>query len=409
MTNKLLRCAGLAVLFGAAFGCGNLKSHDDDMPLRVHYLPDGTLLVVARNTIELFAGDLSAQKSSFPVPPTDSTINLGSDNFSLSEDGTTAAISVADQQGSRIELYDIPSGTRRSSFPIPPSTSPYADYPHAIALSPAGDLVFVMGPDGALMTSIMFDTGSGQALWSTDVMGYGPTFSPDGSVLYRMDGYPGTNLLGVDARSGAVSLNAAPAMPPPLEFAAMPDAHTLIAVAGVDQACIAANAAGMLSICPGWIELVSADDGSVINRASFGPGEELPGTVIFGCSVAAGLCAVEVTEPLGPGGVLTDGGQGDAVQADAGPADAGQADAGPVDATSEVAQTVLQIWSVQGTVKLVQTVPTGTAPGFQAARSVAISPDGQFLASAQGNGDVAVYRISDGSLVHNHPFGGSIF
>jgi WD40 repeat protein len=60
----------------------------------------------------------------------------------------------------------------------------------------------------------------------------------------------------------------------------------------------------------------------------------------------------------------------------------------------------VKVWSLTGT--LFQIVPT-------VASDVAISPDGQFLAIADTENNVKVFRISDGSLVNTHHYGGSVF
>lgn len=364
MINRGLTTVGLLALLGTALGCGDLDNFNS--AVNVRYAPDGTLVVFAGDAIDLFDPDLSTRRASIPVP--------ASQLFSLSADGSVAAVHVFDSRGDRIELFNIPGGKRLPPVELGPLPPPYTeDAAFDLALSPHGDLAYFMGPEERYLVE-MFDTGSGSLLWTSD-FAYSPIFSPDGSTVYVIkDGAPdmlGSEVQGFDARTGVQSLDAS-LMPIHWRLGTMPDPNTLIAL---DERCSSAPSPS----CSSSIEFISTTDGSLIRELSLPPNKGLSGSnptglPPFTCSSSAGLCAVVVS------------------------------DVDPTTMTISGFQQV-EVWTMTGT--LVQTV--SLQPNAENANDVALSADGQFLAVAMTGGDADVFRISDGLLVNRHRYSGTIF
>jgi hypothetical protein len=358
MMKRGLSTIGLLALLGSALGCGNLDNFN--AAVNVRYAPDGTLVVFAGDAIDLFDSDLSTRKASIPTSP---------GIFSLSDDGMTAAVSAYDSNAnrSRIELFDLPSGRQAPSVDLgpPPPNNPQAYAPEDLALSPSGDLVYVMGGVASAYRLVaMFDTATGAMLWSGDwaIM---PTFTPDGDTVY-VSGNHGLDLQGFDARTGVQGLDA-PVSDEPDALGMMPDVNTLIAL--VEPGCVPTPDLP----CSLSIEFLSVADGSVLRQFPLVPNTVLSGDgplglPAFRCSTAAGLCAVHSFQ-ISPASGLVSGGQ-------------------------------VQVWTTGGAMR--QAIFTVFAS------DLAISPDGQFLAIAS-RGDAAVYRISDGQLVNSHHYSGTIF
>ena len=346
MKDKVL---ALVTVIGSATallaGCGNLGNVN--ATLAVRYTPDGTLVVFAGNTIDLYDEELATRTASIPTSP---------GIFTLSDDGNVAAVASASGSESRIAIFNMPARREVSSVDLGPSP---ADFAEDLALSPDGDLVYVMGPVGSVGTMnlmngdgdsggvAMFDTGSGAQLWAGD-WASAPAFSSDGSQIF-VSGKQGQDLQGFDARSGAPLLDS-PVASPPEVMGSTADPHTLV------------------GLFDGPIELLSTDDGSVLSQfAAVSDTEGLYGTEVLGlpafrCSPQAGLCAVGVAEIVG---VM------------AGPAP------GDPPSTPLFGDPRVKVWSLTGT--LYQTLAAS-------ASDVAISPDGQFLAIAD-QGDAKVFRI----------------
>ena len=361
MINRGLTMAGLLALLGAALGCGDLDNFNS--AVNVRYAPDGTLVVFAGDAIDLFDSDLSTRKASIPTYP---------GIFSLSDDGNVAAVASSGGSESRIAIFSISLRREMSSVDLGPSP---ADYAEDLALSPRGDLVYVMGPVGSVGTTnlvngggdiggiAMFDTGTGAQLWAGDwaIM---PIFTPDGNTVY-VSGNHGQDLQGFAARTGVQGLDA----PEPGDvagFGMMPDVNTLIAL--VVPGCVPTPDLP----CSLSIEFLSVADGSVLRQFPLVANTVLSGDgplglPAFRCSTAAGLCAVNLGR-VSPPSDLVSGGQ-------------------------------VQVWTAGGAMR--QAIFTG-------ATDLAISPDGQFLAIAT-RGDAEVYRISDGQLVNSRHYTGMIF
>jgi hypothetical protein len=361
MINKGLTTAGLLALLGTALGCGDLDNLNT--AVNVRYAPDGTLVVFAGDAIDLFDSDLSTRRASIPTSP---------GIFSLSDDGNVAAVASANGSESRIAIFGVSERQEISSVDLGPSP---ADFAEDLALSPRGDLVYVMGPVGSVGTTnlmngggdiggvAMFDTRTDAQLWAGDwaIM---PTFSPDGNTVYA-NGNHGLDLQGFDARTGIQGLNA-PVPGDVAGFGMMPDVNTLIAL--VVPGCVPTPDLP----CSLLIEFLSVADGSVLRQFPLVANTVLSGDgplglPAFRCSTAAGLCAVNLSQ-VNPPSELVSGGQ-------------------------------VQVWTMGGAMR--QAIFTG-------ATDLAISPDGQFLAIAL-RGDAEVYRINDGQLVNSHHYTGPIF
>lgn len=364
MTNKMLLLAPLVAGLGAV-GCGDLG--DVNAAVAVRYAPEGTLVVFAGDAIDLYDETLTTRTASIPAPQAGGGY---SQYFNLSDDGTVAAVSDYDPNANKatIDLFSIPGrgALRRIDLGPPPSDPQQGYVPEGLALSPQGDLVYVMGGVAQTYRGVaMFDTATGAMLWSAD-WAILPAFSPDGGQIY-VSGDQGKDLLGFDARSGASVLDA-PFLASPEAMSSTADPHTLVALVG------------------GTIELLSTYDGSATGQfEAVSKTEGLYGTPVLGlpafrCSPQAGLCAVGVVEITG---VM----------------------ANPYGAPFPLLGAPrVKVWSTTGT--LVQDLPM---PEGVTALDMAISPDGLYVASADSQGNARVFRMSDGSQVNIRHYGGSVF
>jgi hypothetical protein len=350
MNVKAMAMVALAGLAVAAGGCGKPP---DPVATSVRYASDGALVVFAGSVIDAYSPDLAQKKVHIPVDSCTGPL------FSLSDDGSVAAVGCS-ISGNRVQLFHL-SGT-----PLMPMTdlgqSPaglYSYAPQGLVLSPAGDLLFaIAGVDGQGDTSGMFDTSTGALLWtieaSYDVTAF---FSTDENTLYTLGtsrNYGG-GLQKIDSRTGTIGLDVPTS---PAALGAMPDPNTLIALGG--------------SVNPdtyqeSWaIELISTADGSVTRQVSLPPNNAFAGNFVqppaFRCAPAAGLCVMPV--------VVSDPNTGAFVAG------------------------LNEVMALDGT--LVQSMD-------MAGGDVAISPDGQYVASIF-DGDVAVYKVSDGSQVKLLPY-----
>lgn len=364
MTTRFIAAVTLTALAGA--GCGNLESAN--ATVRLGYTPDGSLVVFPGDHIDVYDAQLGVRKASIPTPlPKDSWSGL----FSLSADGTVAAVPTTTNAGSEVQLFQIPSGKPLPRFDLAPPPYVLDD----IALSPHGDLLYLMGPvNGMYRTTGMFDTSTGALAWSSE-WAIEPVFSADGRTLY-VNGNHGNDLMGFDARTGAPGLDA----PGPTgggQLGALADAHTLIEL--VDHGCpkpqlISLSKGNVVESCPLSIAFISTDDGSTVRSFPLTPntvlyGRSLPlGDAAFRCSTSAGLCAVGV-DTWDPATMLAGDG-------------------------------IVQLWRMDGT--LAQSIAGVWVD------DLAISPDGQFLAIAT-DGDVRVHRISDGARVATRHYSQPVF
>jgi WD40 repeat protein len=353
MNLKAMAMVSLAGLVVAATGCGNLA----DAPVAawaVRYASDGTLVVFGGWVIDSYGPDLT-RKLHIPVVSENGAL------FSLSDDGSVAALGSSQVAGG-VGLLDL-SGARGPTMTAlgqsPAGLYSYA--PQGLTLSPHGDLLFVVaGVGGQSDVSGMFDTSTGARLWTIEASyGVRAFFSPDGSTLYVLGASPvyGGGLQGFDSRTGTLGLNASLA-DSVQAFGGMSDPNTLIGVAiSVDPTTYAESTE---------IDLISTADGSRTGQVVLPANTEFAGNVVqpaaFHCAPAAGLCALDVVEYNS-------------------------------DLTAVTANAV-QVWAVDGT--LVQSID-------QVSGDVGISPDGQYVAVIY-DGDVTVYRVSDGSVVKFLPY-----
>lgn len=339
----MVKVAGLAV---AAAGCGGLA--DPPVASSVRYTSDGTLVVFAGSAIDAYSPDLAQKKVHIPVASCNGPL------FSLSDDGSVAAVACS-PSGNRVQLFHLSSGPGRPTTDL--GQSPGGLYtPQGLVLSPAGDLLFVIGGVGGQSgTSGVFDTSTGALLWKIEVSyEVKALFSPDESTLYVLGA--GAGMEGIDSRTGTIGLN----VPAEVEaFGGMSDSNTPIGV--------------VVSSCPGSydectaIDLLSTVDGSVTGQVSLPTTTEFTGNFAnppaFRCAPAAGSCVMPVVE------------------------------FDSSSHTSIVANSV-QVWALDGT--LVQSIDNVSG-------DVAISPDGQNVAAVV-DGDVTVYQVSDGSQVKFLPY-----
>jgi hypothetical protein len=354
----------------AATGCGNLNDNLGTA-IYVRYTPDGHLVVFAGDRIDVYSPDLDQVEARIPAPAPSDAIWPYTDVFSLSDDGTTAAVIHANGSHNHAEIYSLSTLTKTLVDLGPLPYSNRDDPPDDVALSPRGDLVFVIGGTHSIPSlTQMFNTTTGENLWTGDWSAT-PVFSADESRMYAIGGR-WNNLQGFDTQSGAITLDVTPASTLG-RLGLMPDASTVIALTTAQPAPCTPN-----NICPPRITIYATADGSVTRQFALPANtyalEYQPnGLPLFRCSAAAGLCAV--------GLLIYD----------------------PVSYYGPIGSSV-QVWSTDGT--LVQSIDT-------AFNDAAVSPDGQFVAVALGSngssGNAVVYRVSDGSLVRTLHYGGGPF
>jgi hypothetical protein len=347
----MISLAGLAV---AAAGCGNLA----DGPVAawdIRYTSDGTLVVFAGSVIDSYGPDLTQKKIHISVPSLEGAL------FSVSDDGSVAALA-SQVSGHSVQLYDLSTGRAASVLGLGQSPNGANSYsPQALTLSPTGDLLFaVAGVGGQGDTSGMFKTSGGAPLWTVEAAyGVEAFFSPDESTLYtlRASSQYGGGLQKFDSRTGTLGFDAAPA-DSVQAFGGMADPNTLITAAiSTDPVTYAESSE---------IDLFSTVDGSRTGQVvlpantQYVSGEVQPPA--FHCAPSVGLCAIYVVED-------------DPTQTNNTP-------------------NLVQVWALDGT--LVQSIE-------HVSGDVAISPDGQYVAAIY-DGDVNVYRVSDGSLVKFLPY-----
>jgi hypothetical protein len=357
MKLKAMAMVMLAGLAGAAGGCGGGDSTDVNVAMSVRYATDGTLVVFAGSAIDTYGADL-ARKMHLPLSP----LTPGQPYnrlFTLSDDGSVAAIGSSSGSDS-VQLFDLPSGRAGTQIKLGQAFSgAYSAAPQGLVLSPAGDLLFAVAGVGQDDISGMFATSGGAALWTIEEA-YGVTaaFAADESALYvHAPTHPGGGLLKIDSRTGTIGLDAA--LTDSVQgFGGMSDANTLIGVGiSLDPVSYAESTE---------IDLLSTTDGSVTGKVSLPAntgfaGNEVLNPPAFHCAVAAGSCVMPVVK---------------------------------TDSDGSIVENAVQVWALDGT--LLQNID-------QVGGDVAISPDGQVVAVVM-DGDVAVYRVSDGSELKLIPY-----
>ncbi len=341
--------AGLAILTILADGCGS-SADPPEVAWAVRYGSDGTLVVFAGSAIDTYGPDLAKPKVHVPVP------SLNGALFSVSDDGRIAALS-SSVSGHQVALFDLSTGRPAGAIALGQSSGGVS--PQGVTLSPDGSLLFVFaGVGGDCCTSGVFDTSTGARLWTNGASyGVNAVFSPDESAVY-VSGIGlgnGVGLEGFDGRTGTSRMTVANSLE---AFGTMPDSNTLTGVAvSVDPVSYAETTE---------IDLLSTVDGSLTGQVSLPANTEFAGNVVqppaFRCAPAAGSCALYV--------VKTD------------------------PSTGEPTANEVQVWALDGT--LVQSIDMVSG-------DIAISPDGQYVAAIY-DGDVGVYRVSDGSQIKLIPY-----
>jgi len=346
----------LAGLAGAAGGCGG--EADVNVAMSVRYASDGRLVVFAGSAIDAYGPDL-VRKTHVPFSPLTPGAPY-SRLFAMADDGSVAAIASL-LSGDRVQLFDLSIGLPAAE--VNAGQSPTGDYsyaPQGLALSPAGDLLFVTaGVGGQVDMSGMFDVSTGALLWTIEgSYGLSAFFSADESSVYLSgsDRSYGNALRKMDSRTGAMGFDV---QANANVFGGTSDSNTLVGLGGTS--------------CPGsydecWtLDLLSTTDGSVLHQGSLATNVNFAGNVgnngpAFRCASAGASCVMPVVE-YDPNTHAFMGG-------------------------------AVQVWGLDGT--LIQSID-------QAGGDVAISPDGQYVASIY-DGDVIVYRVSDGSQVKFLPY-----
>ena len=212
-----LTTAALAAVLGVLPACGNPQKDG----MRVDNIangPDGSLVLFTVAGIYVFDGLLLAQWNhitldALGVPPLNSAGddgNAGVLRFSLSADGSTAAVSfspVTVQANTRIALYRMPGGDLLNMFEV--AVDPQSPvYVETQALSPDGSLLCALaGIFNGTTTMMMLDTATGATLWTRTGPQAFPVWSPDGATLFaatETNGTTDSTVEALDARSGTL-------------------------------------------------------------------------------------------------------------------------------------------------------------------------------------------------------------
>ena len=171
------------------------------------YRPDGSLVLFTEPAIHVFDGALTSELTSIPLAFPITTPSYAMPQrmrFSLSSDGTTAAVSYSawiHMTPSTIEIFSIPDGQLLNKLDFPDV--------HSIStpsLSPDGKLLYAM-----VNTATMFDTATGATLWTDNspdgALRLLPVWSTDGKTLFSVR-TRAHKLDAVDARTGTVEWEA---------------------------------------------------------------------------------------------------------------------------------------------------------------------------------------------------------
>src|SRR5215510_14821803 len=127
MTTMPLAIAALAAALGVSPACGDLKNNAVPIDL-VSYRPDGSLVMFTQAGIYVFDGRLQTQISQISLNAVAVPPSIGLFNYSLSVDGTVAAVSYngnstistgASAMNTRIGIYRIPGGVLLNTFELP--------------------------------------------------------------------------------------------------------------------------------------------------------------------------------------------------------------------------------------------------------------------------------------------------
>jgi WD40 repeat protein len=354
-----------AVLGGAvalASGCGRQEPGPVVVD-SVAYTPDGTLVALTNSGIFLFDEQLQHQTGRIDLQGLPEPREGRRYVFSLAADGTVVAVSYADPTSSTtpIVLYRIPSGEVLTAFQIPSLYKGYtAEMLVDLALSPHGELLAVTAAQALGIHLTMVDTATGAVLWTpADPDVRGPVWSRDGATLFGIGGptqpMGGTVLEAYDGRAG---LKWSQELPDSLGWIATTTDGTMLASQGAPWGCTGASC----NRYPFW----SATDGTALTEVTGMPDFTPAGTHHGGsCAASDDVCATRTTQV----------------------------------ATGAVSGVWAYIYRSDGT------VVASWALSATSASSLALAPDLQFLAASSATpGAIAVFRVSDGSIVGSHRF-----
>jgi outer membrane protein assembly factor BamB len=378
----------LTILLAAAAAtpaCGDLQSNVSFAADEVAYTPDGTLVVFTNRGLVLFDDPgLATVKKSIPseLPSPDQFSTYG---YSLSSDGTTAAMSFSSATqvaaDTVISTYRVPSGEVLGTFRMARAVSAYfAQTAAGLVLSPHGDRLAVLAADASdnQRTQLqVVDPSTGAAVWTATGDESMPVWSPDSATLYATDG----ELFAPDPAAQSFSLQAFDAatgiqkwsQPWPLSplATAMVGDGTMLAGLGLPFACL------QTGDCPAGYPFWSAGDGTLAAQLPPVTGtwsfldKNLRG--VLRCSATDDVCATAFYDN--------------------------------VDANGDPTSFAVRIYRPDGTV-----VATFSTKEFTTNVDVALSPDGQYLAvvAPLAGSDVRVYRIADGTVVGARKLSGDV-
>jgi len=340
----------------------------------VRYTPDGTLVVATNDGFFLFDEQLVSQQGHIALggPPAFKEPNLYT--YSLSADGTVAAASYSSGTSTTapilLDLYRVPSGEVLNRFQIaPPGPAGFGNRMLGMALSPHGDRVATMPWGGSNGRLTVMDTVTGAVVWTIPSMDRSLAgWSADGATLYAAAQTSTSSILEAYDAGGALKWSQ------PFPYIVWP----VSVIADGTMLAGVASEVPCASPCVEQYSLWSAADGSQVAQLALPP-DVAPysgpyggvGNGAFTCSATDNVCAIQLEDRNGP----------------------------PYPQS-------LRVYRTDGADVL--TLPLGSSP----ASSVALSPDGQFVAVgtgvpawAPGRNAVDVYRISDAMLVGSHDFG----
>jgi Tol biopolymer transport system component len=301
--------------------------------------------------------------------------------YSLSADGTTAAISFSPWQlspppgNTRIAIYRVPDGSLLNMFELADMTSSGVD-PYDLALSPDGTLLCLTEVGNGLDVKVrMLDTATGTTLWTGNDRQNYPLWSPDGSTLFTVKNLltatPPT-LEAVDARTGALKWSTGLNGDSPQNLALVGDGALLTAIVFAPTNAPCPNPGD----CPPVFQFWSSADGTAAMQLPAVPQTSLYGTLPNGYAnftcTAGDTCAVGFN------------------------------------AWNGLEQSnFIHVYKTDGTVLRDLATPTG-----KAIEDMAISPNGKFITIANPydlDGGATVYSIDDGTVVGSRIFSTDTF